>query len=102
MQMLAHIGLLLFCNRSAIDYFDSFGVGYVPEEIKDFIGSKNIIANIFQVQANNAITCGYICIGSLILCLQVKKLTDFMRLFSPYDFDKNDIIILSYFNDEWN
>ena len=25
-----------------------------------------------------------------------------MRMFSPYDFKKNDSIILSYFKDEWN
>ena len=28
-----------------------------------------------------------------------KKLTDFTKLFFPYDFDKNDSIILSYFKD---
>ena len=28
-----------------------------------------------------------------------KKLTDYMNLFSPYDFDKNDSIILSYLKD---
>ena len=28
-----------------------------------------------------------------------KKLTDFTNLFSPYDFDKNDRIIVSYFKD---
>ena len=29
-----------------------------------------------------------------------KKLTDFTNLFSPYDFEKSDDIILSYFKDE--
>ena len=48
----------LFCNRSEIVYFNSFGVEHVPEEIKDFIRNKNIIANIFRVQANNSIMCG--------------------------------------------
>ena len=37
----------LFCKRSEIVYFDSFGVEHVPEEIKEFIGNKNIKANIF-------------------------------------------------------
>ena len=32
----------LFCNRSEIVYFDSFGVEHVPEEIKEFIGNNNI------------------------------------------------------------
>ena len=31
-----------------------------------------------------------------------KKLTDFICLFSPYDFKKNDSIILNYFKDESN
>ena len=39
--------IALFCNRNEIVYFDSFGVEHVPEEIKEFIGNKNIIANIF-------------------------------------------------------
>ena len=53
----------LFCNRSKIVYFDSFGAEHVPEKIKEFIGNKNIIANIFRVQANNSIMCRYFCIG---------------------------------------
>ena len=40
--------IALFCNRSEIVYFDSFGVEYISEEIKELIGDKNIIANIFH------------------------------------------------------
>ena len=47
MEMLAHIGLLLFCKRNEVVYFDSFGVEHIPEEIKEFIKNKNIKANIF-------------------------------------------------------
>ena len=93
--------IALFCNRSEIVYFDSFGVEHVPEEIKEFIGNKNIKANIFWVQANDSVTCGYFCIGFIDFMLAGKKLTDFTNLFSPYDFKKNDNIILSYFKDEW-
>ena len=53
----------LFCNKNEIVYFDSLGVEHVPEEIKEFTGSKNIKANIFRVQANNSVLCGYFCIG---------------------------------------
>ena len=59
-------------------------------------------ANIFRVQANNSVMCGYFCIGFIDFMLAGKKLTDFTTLFSPYDFDKNDNIILSYFKGEWN
>ena len=40
--------IALFCNRNEIVYFNSFGVEHVPEEIKEFIGNKNIKANIFR------------------------------------------------------
>ena len=65
----------LLCNRSEIVYFDSFGVEHVPEEIKEFIGNNNTIANIFQVQANNSIMSGYFCIGFIDFMLVGKKLT---------------------------
>ena len=39
--------IALFCNRNEIVYFDSFGVKHSPEEIKKFIGNKNIKTNIF-------------------------------------------------------
>ena len=46
--------------------------------------------------------CGYFCIGFIDFMLAGKTLLDFTSLFSPYDFEKNDDIILSYFKDEWN
>ena len=80
--------IALFCNRSEIIYFDNFGVEHVLEEIKEFVGNKNIIANIFRVQANNSVMCGYFCIGFIDFMLADKKLTDFTSIFSPYDFKR--------------
>ena len=80
--------IALFCNRNEIVYFDSLGVEHVPEEIKEFIGNKNIKAKIFRVQANDSIMCGYFCIGFIDFMLAGKKLTDFTSLFSPYDLKK--------------
>ena len=39
--------IALFCKKNEIFYFDSFGVEYIPEKIKEFIGNKNIKANSF-------------------------------------------------------
>ena len=50
--------IYLFCKRSEIVCFDSFGVEHVAEEIKEFIRNKNIKANIFRVLANKSIMCG--------------------------------------------
>ena len=52
--------IALFCNKkNEIVYFESFGVNHVPEEIKKFFENKNIKANIFRLQENNSIMCGY-------------------------------------------
>ena len=46
--------------------------------------------------------CGYFYIGFIDFMLAGKTLTDYINLFSPYDFDKNDRIIFSYFKDAWS
>ena len=85
--------------KDKVIYFDSFGVEHIPKEIKEFIGNKNIKANIYRVQANDSVMCGYFCIGFIDFMLAGKTLIDYTTLFSPHDFDKNDQIILSYFKD---
>ena len=67
------------------------------KKLKNLLGIK--IANIFRVQANDSVMCGYFCIGFIDFMLAGKKLTDYTSLFSPYDFKKNGDIILSYFKD---
>ena len=56
----------------------------------------------FRVQANNSVMCGYFCTGFIDFMLADKKLTYFTSMFSPYDFEKIDSIILSYLKDEGN
>ena len=92
--------IALFCNRNETVYSDSLGVEHVPEEIKEFIRNKSIIANIFRLQADSSIMCGYFCIGFIDFVLAGKKLTHFTSLFSPYDLEQYDRIILRYFKDE--
>ena len=100
MQIWAHIGLLYFVTEMKLFISIVLVLNIVPEEIKKFIGNKNIIANIFRVQANDSVMCGYFCIGFIDFMLAGKKLTDFTNMFSPYDFKKNYDIILSYFKKE--
>ena len=77
--------IVLFCKKNEIIYFDSFGVEHISEEIKEFIGNKNITANIFRVQ------------GFINFMLAGKTLINFTNLFSLHDL--YDSIILSYFKD---
>ena len=91
----------LYVHNDDVTYFQSFGVEHIPKEIKTFTdGSLSIKTNIFRIQANDSIMRGYFCIGFINFMLAWKTLTDFTSLFSPYDFDKNDNIILNYFKDE--
>ena len=87
-------------NNNNVTYFDSFGVEHIQKEIKAFIKNKNIKTNIFRIQAYDSVMCGYFCIGFIDFMLAGKKLTDYTNLFSPYDFKKNDVIILTYFKNE--
>ena len=89
--------MALYVKNNEITYFDSFGVEHVPKENKKFIGHKDIKTNIFRIQADNSIMCGYFYIGFIDFMFEGKSLTDFTRLFSPYDFKQNGKIILAYF-----
>ena len=83
--------------KNEINYSDSFGVDYVPKEIKKFIGYKNIKTNIFRIQAENSIVCGYFCIGFIDSMFTGRSLIDFTSLFSHYELKENDKVILNYF-----
>ena len=64
---------------------------------KKFIGNKNIITNIYRIQAYDSMMCGYFCIGFIDFVLKGKILLDCTNLFSPNDYEENGKIILKYF-----
>ena len=74
-------------NNNNNTYYDSFGVEHIPKEIKTFI-NKNIITNIFRIQAYDSIICGYFCITFIDFMLAGKRLTDYTNLFPPHDLKK--------------
>ena len=88
--------ITLYVNKSAT-FFNSFGVKHIPKEIKKFTSDKNIIANIFRIQAYDSVIFGYFCIGFIDFMFNGNSLTDFTNLFPQNDFTKNDDIILNYF-----
>ena len=63
------INLGLFCHRSETVYFNSFGVEHVPEQIKEFVGNKNIKKHLSRTskQLGNVWVLSH-WIHSLILC----------------------------------
>ena len=43
--------IALYVNTKPLTYFDSFEVEHIPKEIKKCINNKNMITNIFRIQA---------------------------------------------------
>ena len=70
---------------------------HIPEEIKRFVANKDIITNIFSIQAYDSIICGYFRNGFVDFMLKGKFLTDFTNPFPPHNFRKNDKVILDRF-----
>ena len=82
-------------DNNEVIYFDSFRVEHIPKEIKELVKNKNIKTNIFRIQANDSVMCGYICIGFIDFLFKVKTLTKYTN--SPNNLEKNDDIIFKYF-----
>ena len=60
----------------------NFRVEYIPKEIKNFIGNKNIMTSIYRIQAYDSIICGYVCIGFIDFMMKGKSLLDYTNLFT--------------------
>ena len=82
----------MYINGNNVTFFED-----IPKEIVNFIGIKNIITNIYRILAYDSIICRCICIGLIDFMLKGKSLLEFTNLFSPNDYEKNDKIILKYF-----
>ena len=78
-------------------YFDSFGDEHISNIIKKFAVNKNIIKNIYRIQAHNSMMCGYFCIGFIDFILTGKSLPDYTNLFFSNDYEKNEKIISKHF-----
>ena len=80
-----------------VTYFDSFGVEHIPKEIKIFIYKSIVGAKRFRMQAYDSIMHEYFRVGFIKFMFAGKTLTDFINLFPPNNFKKNDDINLKYF-----
>ena len=78
-------------NAENITYFDSFEVEHIPKETRNFIANKMVNTNIYRIETYDSIMCGYFCIEFIDFMLKDKS------LFFPNHYEKNDKIILKYF-----
>ena len=42
-------------NAENVTHFDSFGAEHIPKKIRKFIVNKNIITNIYRIQAYDSV-----------------------------------------------
>ena len=49
------------------------------------------------MQPYDAIICGYFCMGFIDFMLKGDSLLDYTNLFSPNEYEKNDKVVLKYF-----
>ena len=72
-----------------------------PQEILNKITDKSITHNIFRMQDNGSIMCGFYCMAFIEYILSGKTLLDYTDLFSLNDYEKNDKIIYKYFKQKY-
>ena len=64
-------------NGNKKTYFNSFGVEYIPKEIRK---SADNTKNIYRIQANDSAMCGYFCIEFIDFILSNKRFAVFTNL----------------------
>ena len=65
------------------------------------IRGKSITLNIFKIQDNESIICGFYCIAFMEYILAGKTLLDYTNLFFPDDYKNNDQVIYKCFKDKY-
>jgi hypothetical protein len=86
-----------------IEYFDSFGIQPINQEVYEFIklnGGKWIFNN-FQIQSNSTATCGKFCILFILYRARGMKFRKFLELFRP-DKTYNEIFVDKLFEKMFN
>ena len=73
-------------------YFDSYGIPYIPDIIKNQYSDDKIITNIYRIQGNDSNECGKFCI--MFIQSNIKNESDYIKFllqFEKNNFEKNDI-----------
>ena len=82
-----------YCKRNdEMFYFDSYGVAYIPDIIKNQYPNHKFICNIYRIQSMDSNQCGRFCI--LFVRGNIKSENDynnFLLQFEKNNFLKNDI-----------
>ena len=90
----------LFINKNTAVYFDSFGIEFILQEVLSKIKDKSVAHNTFRMQDNESTMGGFYCIAFIEYILAGKTLLDYIHLFCPDGYEKNEKTIYKYFKDK--
>ena len=79
------IAMKFYNNKSF--YFDSYGISFIPDIIKNRYPNSRIITNIYRTQSNSSNECGKFCI--IFIQSNIKNESDYIKFL--LQFEKNDM-----------
>ena len=87
----SHWTSIKFVNNKLF-YFDSYGIGHIPDIIKNQYSNSKIITNIYRIQSNDSVQCGRFCI--MFIKANIKNELDYIKFLlqsEKNNFEKNNI-----------
>ena len=69
----------LLIDRNAAVYFDSFSNEYIPQGVLSKFKNKSITHDIFKMQFDDSVICGFYCTISIELKITGKALLDYIN-----------------------
>ena len=64
-------------------YFDSYGIPYIPDIIKNQYPNSKIITNIYRIQSNSSNECGKFCI--MFIQSNIKNESDYVKFLLQFE-----------------
>ena len=64
-------------------YFDSYGIQYIPDIVKNQYSNDKIITNIYRIQSNSSNECGKFCI--MFIQSNIKNESDYIKFLLQFE-----------------
>ena len=64
-------------------YFDSYGIPFIPDIIKNQYPNSKIITNIYRIQSNSSNECGKFCI--MFIQSNIKNESDYIKFLLQFE-----------------
>ena len=75
------VGMEFINNK--LFYFDSYGILYIPDIIKNQYPNSKIITNIYRIQSNSSNECGKFCI--MFIQSNIKNESDYIKFYLQFE-----------------